>query len=349
MIEHPFYNQAVHGPYELYDVGDLVLEDGGVIPAASLAYATFGRLNQRRDNAILIPTWYAGSSKIFETAYIGAGRALDPARWFIIVVNQLGNGLSSSPSNTPLHDRATFPRVRIGDDVQAQHRLLTGKFGISRLALVTGGSMGAQQTFEWSVRFPDMVARAAPFCGTARTTDYNRLCVGLLADANMSDPAWRDGRYDTSDDVHVGLRRHANRLAVMGFSAEFYRRELWRALGFSDLAGFLSGFLEDFMLPMDPNDLLCMAWKWQHADVSRHTGGDLGAALGRITAKTFVMPIDQDMYFPPQDCEIEQQLITGSQLRLLRSPFGHTACVGIDPDWMAQFDRHVSELLATPA
>lgn len=348
MIEHSYYNQAVHGPYECFDIGDLALEDGGVIHDAFLAYATFGRLNQRRDNAILIPTWYAGSSKIFETAYIGAGRALDPERWFIIVVNQLGNGLSSSPSNTPLHDREEFPRVRIGDDVQAQHRLVSGKFGISRLALVTGGSMGAQQAFEWSVRFPDMVARAAPFCGAARTTDYNRLCVGLLADAIMSDPAWQGGRYGNSADVHLGLRRHANRLAVMGFSAEFYRRQLWLGLGFPGLAEFLSGFLEAFMLPMDPNDLLCMAWKWQHADVSRHAGGDLPAALGRITAKTFVMPIDQDLFFPPQDCEIEQQHITGSQLRVLESPFGHTACVGIDPDFMAQFDRHLRDLLAIP-
>jgi homoserine O-acetyltransferase len=349
VTEHPYYNQAVHGPYELYDVGDLTLEDGGIIRDASLAYATFGRLNQHRDNAILIPTWYAGSSKIFETAYIGAGRALDPARWFIIVVNQLGNGLSSSPSNTTSREQVEFPRVRIGDDVQAQHRLVTGQFGISRLALVTGGSMGAQQTFEWSVRFPDMVARAAPFCGTARTTEYNQLCVGLLADAIMSDPAWQAGRYGSSAEVELGLRRHANRLSVLGFSAEFYRRQSWRGLGFTRLADFLSGFLEAFMLPMDPNDLLCMAWKWQHADVSRHAGGDLAAALGRITARTFVMPTDQDIYFPPQDCETEQQMIRGSQLRVLTSPFGHTACVGIDADWMAQFDRHLNELLATPA
>jgi homoserine O-acetyltransferase len=347
--EHPFYNQALHGPYQQFALGDLALEDGGVIHDAWLAYTTFGSLNARRDNAILIGTWYAGSSKIFETAYIGAGRALDPAHWFIIVVNQLGNGLSSSPSNTRLPAGAAFPRVRIGDDVQAQHRLVTEKFGISRLALVTGGSMGAQQTFEWAVRFPDMVARAAPFCGTARTTDYNRLCVGVLADALMSDPGWRDGRYADRADVQLGLRRHANRLAVLGFSAEFYRRELWRGLGCAQLSDFLSGFLEQFMLPMDPNNLLCMNWKWQHADVSRHTGGDLEAALRRISARTFVLPTDQDIYFPPQDCASEQALIRSSEMRVLQSPFGHTALVGIDPDWMRQFDHHVGELLSLPA
>ena len=63
---------------------------------------------------------------------------------------------------------------------------------------------------------------------------------------------------------------------------------------------------------MDPNDLLTMMWKWHHGDVARHTGGDLAAALGRITAKTFVMPIDEDMFFPPRDCRAEQEMIAGA-------------------------------------
>ena len=349
MAEHPYYNHALHGPYSLYGLGDFMLEDGGTIPDASLAYTTFGALNASKDNAILIPTWYAGTGKIFDTTYIGPGRALDPQRWFIIVVNQLGGGLSSSPHNSPAARGAPFPRVRIGDDVLAQQRLVTSLFGISRLALVTGGSMGAQQTFDWAVRFPDMVARAAPFCGTARTSDHNRLCVEALAESIMSDPAWQGGAYGASTDVQLGLRRHAKLLAVLGFSAEFYRRQLWRGLGFGCVADFVSGFLETFMLPMDANDLLSMAWKWRHADVSRLEHGDLAAALGRITAKTFVMPIDEDLYFPPKDCAAEQRLIANSELRVLNSPFGHTASVGIDPQWMAQFDHHLGELLATPA
>jgi homoserine O-acetyltransferase len=66
---------------------------------------------------------------------------------------------------------------------------------------------------------------------------------------------------------------------------------------------------------MDPNDVLCMAWKWQEADVSRHTGGDLAAALGRIKARTTVMPISGDMFFVTADCAAEQKLIPRSELR----------------------------------
>ena len=131
--------------------------------ACKLAYATFGTLNAARDNAILVPTWYSGTNKIIEQVYIGKGRALDPDKYFIVVVNQIGSGLSTSPHNTPAPaGMGNFPHVRIGDDVRAQHKLVTEKFDLKSLALVVGGSMGAQQTYEWAVRYPDMVKRAAP-------------------------------------------------------------------------------------------------------------------------------------------------------------------------------------------
>ena len=93
MINNSYYSQDIHGPYELRDIGNLELEEGGTIRGCTLAYATFGTLNASKDNAILIPTWYSGTNKIIEQVYIGKGRALDPDKYFIIVVNQIGNGL----------------------------------------------------------------------------------------------------------------------------------------------------------------------------------------------------------------------------------------------------------------
>ena len=117
MIDNSYYSQDVHGPYELHDIGNLELEEGGTIRDCKLAYATFGNLNAAKDNAILIPTWYSGTSKIMEQVFIGQGRALDPDKYFIIVVNQIGGGLSTSPHNTPARRNGEFPHVRIGDDV----------------------------------------------------------------------------------------------------------------------------------------------------------------------------------------------------------------------------------------
>ena len=346
MIENPYYTQEGHGPYALYDIGDFLLEEGGTLRDCKLAVATHGKLNAGKDNAILIPTWYSGTSKIIEQVYIGKGRALDPDKYFIVVVNQIGNGLSTSPHNATAPDAmANFPKVRIGDDVRAQHRLLTERFGLSRLALVVGCSMGAQQTYEWAVRYPDMVERAAPIAGTAKITDHDFLFGETLVDAITSDPAFSGGRYKQSSDVAAGLKRHAKIWAVMGWSPEFYQQRRPATLGFPTLGEFVDNFMTGYFAPMDPNDLLAMVWKWQRGDVSRLTGGNLAQALGRIKAKTFVMPVSHDMFFPPADCQAEQQLIPGSEFRPLTSIDGHLALFGTDPKFLAQFDANLMALL----
>ena len=347
MIVNDYYSQENHGPYEIYNIGDFELEEGGKIPECKLAYVTFGELNKSKDNAILIPTWFAGTSKMMEE-YIGKGRALDPDKYFIIIINQIGNGLSSSPHNTPPpYGMANFPKVRISDDVRAQHKLIAQKFGIESLALVTGGSMGALQTYEWAVRYPNMVKRAAPIAGTAKITPHDFLYAEALKEAIMSDPNWHNGNYQSASNVIDGLKRHAKIWAVMGWCTEFFKQEVWRGLGFSCLNQFMSDFMEPYFTVMDPNNLLCMAWKWQRGDVSRITDGDLEKALGRIKAKVFVMPIDEDMFFPPRDCEYEQKMIPNSELRVIKS-CGHLGLSGVGPDYMLQIDKNLGELLAAP-
>ncbi len=114
------------------------------------------------------------------------------------------------------------------------------------------------------------------------------------------------------------------------------------------MQAFVDNFMTGYFAPMDPNDLLAMAWKWQRGDVSRHTEGDLAAALGRVKARTYVMPISHDMFFPPTDCEAEQRLIPGSEFRPLASIDGHLGLFGTDPQLLSQLDAHLRELLAAP-
>ena len=349
MIDNPFYAPEFHGPYELFSLGDFVLEEGYTLRDCRLAYATFGELNEAKDNAILVTTWYSGTHQIMRDVYIGPGRALNPEEYFIVAINQIGNGLSSSPHNTDgTHAMAGFPRVRIGDDVRAQERLLRELFGIERLELVVGGSMGAQQTYEWAVRFPEkVIKRAAPIAGTARNTPHDFIYTQALVETITSDPAFEGGWYEGSSGLRSALARHARIWSVMGFSTEFWKQERWRPLGFASADDFQVGFVDAYFAPMDPNDLLCMAWKWQRGDVSRHTEGDLAAALGRISAKTFVMPIDEDMFFPPRDCAAEQKLIPNSELRVIESTGGHLGLFGFEESFIPQIDRHLGELLSS--
>lgn len=351
MIDNAFYSPLNQGTYTLRDIGDLVLEEGETLRACKLAYRTHGQLNAARDNAVLVTTWFSGTGKVMEDVYVGPGRALDPTQYFIVIVDQIGSGLSSSPHNTPgAQSMAHFPKVRMGDDVNAQRRLLQEAFGISELALVFGGSMGGQQVYEWAVRYPDSVKRAAVVAATARNTFHDFLFTETLVEAVTSDPQWNGGWYERSEDVRDGLDRLARLFAVMGWSTEFYEKKRWQSLlGMSSERDFIHGVMRAYFAPMDANDLLCMAWKWQRGDVSRHTAGDLAKALGRITAKCCVMPISHDMFFPPRDCEAEHRLIPQSAFRVIEAVEGHMALNGFDPAYVTQVDRHLRELLDSAA
>ena len=128
--------------YEIFEAGDLDLQSGETLREAKLAYKTHGRLNASKDNVVVFPTFFGGRHTQNE-GMIGEGRALDPNKYFIIVPNLFGNGVSSSPSNAaPPYNRARFPRVSLYDNVACQHRLVTEVFGIDKIALGTGWPMG---------------------------------------------------------------------------------------------------------------------------------------------------------------------------------------------------------------
>lgn len=306
-------------------LGDLDLELGGTLAEARLAYRTHGTLAPARDNAVLFLHMYSGTPASLDP-WIGSGRALDPGRWFVVCPGQLGNGLSSSPSTMS----GPFPELTIGDDVAAQRRLVAEHLGLERLALVLGFSMGAQQAYEWAVRYPPAVARLAVFAGHARTTAANELLVTASAEA------LRTG----------GTRQHARFWAATGLSPELFRREAWREAGYASVDDLVRRLFEEDYGARQPADLLCQLGKWRRADVSRHADGDLAAALGRIRARTIVAPFSHDAWFPVADCKLDQRLVDRSELRVVESVWGHYAW-GIGSSETAQIERVLADLLAT--
>jgi homoserine O-acetyltransferase len=335
--------------YEIFDLGDFTLQRGATLRGAQLAYKTFGELNAKKDNAIVYPTWYSGQHYDNEWL-VGEGMALDPKKYFIIIPNMLGNGLSSSPSNTPEpYNAARFPQVTAYDNVRAQHQLVTGHFGIEQLPLVTGWSMGGLQTFHWGAMFPDMVVRIAPFCGSAKCSRHNFVFLEGVKAALTADAAWNNGWY--REKPEKGLRAAARVYAGWGFSQAFYRNELdLKEMGFSSLEDFLVGFWEGFFLPKDANNLLTMLWTWQNGDISANElyGGDFKKALGAITAKAYVMPGRTDLYFPPEDSEFEVANMANAELVPFESIWGHFAGgPGLSQVDVKFLDDKLKELLAS--
>lgn len=332
--------------YEIFDLGDVALQKGATLRDARLAYKTYGTLNARKDNVIIQPTWYSGQHTDVEWT-IGEGMALDPAHYFIIVPNMLGNGLSSSPSNTPPpYDRARFPNVTACDNVRLQHRLVTERFGIERIKLVTGWSMGALQTFHWGCLYPDMVERIVPTCGSARCSRHNFVFLEGVKAALTADDAWNGGWYEAPPTK--GLRAMARVYAGWGFSQTFYRIEEDLKLGFSSLEDFLIAFWEGFFIHKDANNLLAMLWTWQNGDIGDNAlyGGDFKKALGAIKAKAFVMPGRTDLYFPPEDSEIEVAHMPNAELRVFESSYGHFASSALNPADVAFQNEAIKEILA---
>lgn len=345
MVVNEYYSQELHGPYALFELGDFRLESGEKLKQARLAYSVHGELNEAKDNAILFTIMFSGTSKSMEH-YIGKGKALDPDKYCIILPNQLGAGLSTSPHNVDGDQSMNrFPNISIGDDVIAQHQLLREKFGIEELQLVTGWSMGAQQTYEWAIRFPDMVKRAAPIAGTAKCSVHDSLYVDVFSDALRSDPNWKNGGYSDSHACNEGLKRLAHVFALMGVCTEFYKQECWKRLGFDSFDALMSDFWEAWFAPMDPNSLLVQARKWKEGDSSKLHNGDLFLALKSISAKTYVIAFEEDMFVPVQDCENEQKIIPNSKLKIIPSLMGHFAMLGLFNEDFKLIDSIFRELL----
>jgi homoserine O-acetyltransferase/O-succinyltransferase len=331
----------------IFELGDMVLQSGTLLREAKLAYKTHGRLNTGKNNVIVYPTPYSAQHGDIEWL-IGPGKALDPDKYFIIVPDQLGNGLSSSPSNAlAAQARSKFPVVSNRDNVAAQYRLVTEQFGVGNIALVVGWSMGAQQTFQWAVSHPDRVERIAPFCGTAKTTPHNAVFLEGLRAVLTLDAAWNSGDYDAQPAA--GIRAFARVYAGWGFSQPFYKQALYRQMGFGSLEEFLTGFWEKRFLRRDANNLLSMLGTWQLHDVGAapEFGGSLERALGSIKARAIVMAGQTDLYFTPEDIEAEAALIPGARFRVIPSVWGHQAGNGLNAADTQFVDAEIKKLLAS--
>ena len=332
--------------HKIFELGDVDLQCGLRLRGARLAYQTYGDLNARKDNVIVFPTFF-GSQHPANEPMIGPGMALDPTRYFIIIPNLFGNGLSSSPSNTPSpYGKARFPRVTYYDNIGFQHRLVTEEFGIERIALVCGFSMGAQQSFHWGALYPDMVERIAPWCGSARTARHNFVFLEGVKAALCADDAFQGGWYDTQPEK--GLRAMARVYAGWAPSQAFYREQVYLDLGHSSLEDYLITAWEGRYLQQDANNILAMVATWQAGDISGNPlyGGNFEKALGAIKAKAFVMPSETDQYFPPEDNRIEVSMMPNAELRVIPTIWGHTGGgPGRNPADTAFIDAQLKELL----
>lgn len=166
------------GEQQFAELGDFGLENGAIIKNCRIGYRTFGQLNENKSNIILYPTWFGGTSEHLGNL-IGPGKLVDSTRFYVIAVDALGNGVSSSPSNSKRQAGEQFPFFTIRDMVRTQHYLLTEVFGVDHIYGIIGGSMGSFQAFEWLVMYPDFMEKAVAYVCTPQFTSYDLLLLNF--------------------------------------------------------------------------------------------------------------------------------------------------------------------------
>lgn len=304
-----------------FELGDLKTQSGETIKSAFISWKTHGTLNAARDNVVLYPTSYSAQHPDLEWL-IGPDGVLDPQRWFIVIPDMFGNGLSSSPSNTP-----DYPYlVTAHDNVAAQRRFLQMQFSIEKLHAVYGWSMGAQQAYHWAADFPDAVQRIVVNCGSARTAVHNKIFLAsLMATLEAAPEHTGNGRF--SAPPKAAIRAFGRIYASWALSQDFYRANLHvTALKAPDLETYYRTDWEERYAHRNAADLYAQLRTWDAGDISSKLyGGDLTKALQAIKAKVLLMPGATDLYFRVADNEAELPLLQSAELKPIPSIWGHRA------------------------
>ncbi|MEQ9553874.1 MAG: alpha/beta fold hydrolase [Coleofasciculus sp. G3-WIS-01] len=320
------------------------LESGVVLPQVNLAYRISGTPSSQPP----IVTCTAFSQSYYDLAYLqGPDLALDLEKDWIIHTELLGNGRSSSPSNTPPpFNGANFPAVTIRDNVNLQLAFLK-HLGVKEIRAVVGASMGGQQAIQWAVSYPEMVQKSVIIAGSCRATWHVRLFLNSLISCIRSDPAFQEGNY--TEPPLLGLSRMSEAWAPWAFSPEFYSSQMYQRYPDTQ-ASSLDEFLAKWRTryhEKDANDLLCHFQTWAAHDVSFTPGmnGSLEKALRGVKAEVLFLPIRTDAYFAVTDVAAEAALIPHAQLMVLNSVYGHAAAFGPDKGDREQINHAIANFL----
>ncbi len=338
-----FISSVVFAQAERHEfvIQDFHTEGGATLPQARVVYGTYGHLNAAKDNAVLLPSHYMANLHGYEWL-IGADRALDSSKLFLVATELFGNGSSSSPSNTPepFHG-PRFPIMTIRDNVEAAHRLLTEELKVTHLRAVIGFSMGAQQAFQWAVSYPAFADRIVATSGTAKTYPHGIVRLEGQIAALTADPVFQNGDYKTPP--RKGLEAFGMVWAAWLYSQEWWRRGLWGPGTFEEA---MNRFRTRFSA--DANDYILQARTWEKHDVGATPGfhGDLERALRSIKVPFLYMPSETDLYFPIGDAKYEAQFIPGVFLIPIPSLWGHTAGAASNPADAKFLNEHIGRFLA---
>ena len=302
----PLVAQELH----IADMGNCELEAGVVLQDCRIAYRTAGQLNGERSNAVLFPTWYTGTTENL-TQVVGADGYVDSSKYFVIMVDAFGNGISTSPSNSSRQSGTSFPQVSIRDMVRHQYRLLTEKFGLDSVKAVIGISMGGMQAFEWAVSYPGFADKVIPITGSPRLAVYDIL--GWETELDLLS-LYRSCHCEEAVQAFAGLR------LLVGRTPQYHSRVNSR-----DKLEAVQAQIEDRRLSEDQVDnRSSQLYAMVNHNVAGPYGDDMNEAAGRVRSDLLIIVSEEDHVVTPTPALEFARLVDAKVLKLT-SDCGHLA------------------------
>ena len=311
-----------------HPIGSFEPELGGALQEVTLAFETWGELNETADNAVLLTHALTGDSHAaggpsegnrrggWWDPMVGPGQPIDTDKFFVVCSNVLGGcsgstGPASVESRTGRSYGMRFPVITIRDMVRAQRRLLDD-LGVRRLALVVGGSIGGQQALEWAVEYPDFVEKAVPIAATGALGPQGIGMSEIGRRAIMADPDWQGGDYygtGRSPDSGLAIARMAGMMTYQSAAGQwerFGRRPAGRPAlhpefgGRFEMESYLHYQGRELTHRFDANSYLYLSRAMDLYDVANGYES-AREAYGRISAEVLFVGIASDWLFPPEE------------------------------------------------
>ncbi len=298
----------------IHVIAQFQFENGATLKDLQVGYVTHGALNARKDNAILVTHGTSANRHTFDP-YIGPGKAFDTRRYFVIAVDAIGGGTSSSPKDGLGVD---FPRYTIRDMVKAQLELITHGLGLSGILATGGSSMGAFQALEWGVTFPDFAKGLLLIVPAAKAPNNIKAVIDTMFEIVKLDPKWNGGRY--TENPTRGLTA-AGMLFGTWFLSDEYLESMQTPATYEEALKVMAKVFVNW-------DAVSLMWRYlasREHDASKPYAGDMKKALGRVNAKTLVMPSATDRVLPLFGAHELRDGIAGALYQEIPSVMGHMA------------------------
>lgn len=297
---------------QYYTIKNFKFKSGKVLPELKVEYAVFG--TKKTDNSgnikngiLYLHGWSGDYSSIKRLEdIVGSGKVIDTDNYFIICPTALGSPGSSSPSTSSLG--SSFPEYGIEDMINVQYNLLMDGLRINHLKGIIGTSMGGFQTLQWAVNYPDFMDFIIPLTTSSNVKGQNYAIFNLMNIYIKNDPDYKNGDYILNPKI--GPQNALMLLYLFGFSPQYYKgnsnKEILESLHEMKLEG----------TETDANDIV---WRNEAA-----ISFDVRDSLSKINARTLIIGVNQDQYFPPDiDMIPLSKSINGSKLFIYDSILGH--------------------------